>query len=134
MLSDAVNKQALNQHVSQWINELRDAVDGAENLMEEVNYEALRLKVEGPHQSLAETSNQQVSGLNLSLSDDFFLNIKEKLEDTIEALEDLQNQIGLLGLKEHFSSTKRKTRTPSTSVVESNVFGRHNEIEQLIDH
>ncbi|PHT69437.1 hypothetical protein T459_28924 [Capsicum annuum] len=107
MLSDAANKQALNQHVSQWINELRDAVDGAENLMEEVNYEALRLKVEGPHQNLAETSNQQVSGLKL-LSDDFFLNIKEKLEDTIEALEDLQNQIGLLGLKEHFLRLNEK--------------------------
>ncbi|MCD7460293.1 hypothetical protein HAX54_043237 [Datura stramonium] len=59
VLSDAENKQASNPHVSQWIDELRDAVDGAENLMEEVNYEALRLKVEGQHQNLAETSNQQ---------------------------------------------------------------------------
>ncbi|KAF3665945.1 hypothetical protein T459_32811 [Capsicum annuum] len=44
VLCDAENKQASNQHVSQWLNELRDAVDGAENLMEQVNYEALRLK------------------------------------------------------------------------------------------
>ncbi|KAF3632837.1 hypothetical protein FXO38_25897, partial [Capsicum annuum] len=41
VLSDAENKQASNQHVSQWLNELRDAVHGAENLMEQVNYEAL---------------------------------------------------------------------------------------------
>ncbi|MCD7460294.1 hypothetical protein HAX54_043238 [Datura stramonium] len=34
VLSDAENKQASNPHVSQWIDELRDAVDGAENLME----------------------------------------------------------------------------------------------------
>ncbi|KAK4358477.1 hypothetical protein RND71_020706 [Anisodus tanguticus] len=60
VLSDADNKQASNTYVSQWLNELRDAVDGAENLIEEVNYEALRLKVEGQHQNLAETiSNQQ---------------------------------------------------------------------------
>ncbi|KAF3665952.1 hypothetical protein FXO37_10825 [Capsicum annuum] len=80
----------------------QDAVDGAENSMEQVNYEALRLKMEGQLRNLAETSNQQVSDLNLSLSDDFFLNIKEILEDTIETLVDLQKQIGLIGLKEHF--------------------------------
>ncbi|WMV55737.1 hypothetical protein MTR67_049122 [Solanum verrucosum] len=46
VLSDAENKQASNQFVSQWLNELQDAVDSAENLMEQVNYEVLRLKVE----------------------------------------------------------------------------------------
>ncbi|KAM3399169.1 putative disease resistance protein [Capsicum galapagoense] len=134
VLSDAENKQASNQHVSQWLNELRDAVDGAENLMEQVNYEALRLKVEGQLRNVAETSNQQVSDLNLSLIDDYFLNVKEKLEDTIETLEDLQKQIGFLGLKEHFALTKHETRRHSTSLVdESDIFGRQNEIEELID-
>ncbi|KAG5572680.1 hypothetical protein H5410_062446 [Solanum commersonii] len=134
VLSDAEYKQASNQFVNHWLNELRDAVDGAENLMEQVNYEALRLKVEGRHQNLAETSNQQVSDLNLCLSDVFFLNIKEKLEDTIETLKELQEQIVGLGLKEHFGSTKQETRTPSTSLVDdSDIFGRHKEIEDLID-
>uniref|UniRef100_A0A3Q7J0U4 Disease resistance N-terminal domain-containing protein n=1 Tax=Solanum lycopersicum TaxID=4081 RepID=A0A3Q7J0U4_SOLLC len=59
VLSDAENKQASNRHVSQWFNKLQSAVEGAENLIEEFNYEALRLKVEGQHQNLAETSNQQ---------------------------------------------------------------------------
>ncbi|KAK6776281.1 hypothetical protein RDI58_027282 [Solanum bulbocastanum] len=135
VLSDAENKQASNQFVSQWLSEFRHAVDSAENLMEEVNYEALRLKVEGQHQNLAETSNQQVSDLNLCLSDVFFLNIKEKLEDTIETLKDLQEQIGDLGLKDHFGSTKQETRTPSTSLVDdSDIFGRHKEIEDLLVH
>ncbi|KAH0746976.1 hypothetical protein KY285_008633 [Solanum tuberosum] len=117
VLSDAENKQASNRHVSQWLNKLQSAVDGAENLIEEVNYEALRLKVEGQHQNLAETSNKQ-----------------EKLEETIETLEVLEKQIGRLGLKDHFGSTKQETRTPSTSVVDdSDIFGRQNEIENLID-
>ncbi|KAH0716411.1 hypothetical protein KY284_009316 [Solanum tuberosum] len=134
VLSDAENKQASNQFVSQWLNELRDAVDSAENLIEEVNYEVLRLKVEGQYQNLAETSNQQVSDLNLCLSDEFFLNIKEKLEDTIETLKELQEQIGFLGLKEHFGSTKQETRRPSTSLVDdSDIFGRQNDVENLID-
>ncbi|KAM3398873.1 putative disease resistance RPP13-like protein 1 [Capsicum galapagoense] len=134
VLSDAENKQASNPIVRKWLNKLQIAVDGAENLLEEVNYEALRLKVEGQHQNLAETSNQQVSDLNLSLSDDFFLNIEEKLEDTIRKLEVLEKQIGRLGLQKHFDSGKKiETRSPSTSVVESDVFGRQNEIERLID-
>ncbi|KAK6776212.1 hypothetical protein RDI58_027213 [Solanum bulbocastanum] len=95
--------------------------------MEEVNYEALRLQVEGQHQNLAETSNQQVS-------DDFFHDIKDKLEDTMETLKDLEKQIGHLGLKEHFGSTKQETRTPSTSLVDdSDIFGRQNDIEDLIE-
>ncbi|CAN4119247.1 unnamed protein product [Withania somnifera] len=134
VLSDAENKQPSNPSVSEWLNELRDAVDSAENLMEEVNYEALRLKVDGQHQNLAETSNQQVSDLNLCLSDGFLGKIKEKLEETIETLEDLQKQIGLLGLKEHYGSTKQEIRSPSTSLVdESDVFGRQNQIEDLIE-
>ncbi|KAH0747623.1 hypothetical protein KY285_009280 [Solanum tuberosum] len=134
VLSDAENKQASNPSVSDWLNELRDAVDSAENLIEQVNYEALRLKVEGQHQNLAETSDQQVSDLNLCLSDYFFRNIKEKLEETTETLEVLEKQIGRLGLKDHFSSTKQETRTPSTSVVDdSDIFGRQNDIEDLID-
>ncbi|KAH0747620.1 hypothetical protein KY285_009277 [Solanum tuberosum] len=133
VLSDAENKKASNQFVSQWLNKLQTAVDAAENLIEQVNYEALRLKVEGHLQNLAETGNQQVSDLNLCLSDDFFLNIKNKLEDTIKKLEVLEKQIGRLGLKEHFVSTKQETRTPSTSLVDdAGIFGRQNEIENLI--
>ncbi|KAH0715649.1 hypothetical protein KY284_008554 [Solanum tuberosum] len=131
VLSDAENKQASNQFVSQWLNKLQTAVDAAENLIEQVNYEALRLKVEGQHQNLTETSNQQVSDLNLCLSDDFFLDIKKKLEDTIKKLEVLEKQIGRLGLKEHFVSTKQETRTSVD--VKSDIFGRQSEIEDLIN-
>ncbi|CAN4119257.1 unnamed protein product [Withania somnifera] len=93
VLSDVENKQPLNRSMCGWLNELRGAVDSAENLMEEVNYEALRLKVEG-----------------------------------------FAKANGLLGLKEHFGSTKQETRSPSTSLVdESDVFGRQNEIKDLIN-
>ncbi|KAH0713164.1 hypothetical protein KY289_009123 [Solanum tuberosum] len=134
VLSDAENKKASNPYVSQWLNELQEAVDGAENLIEEVNYEVLRLKVESQHQNLGETSNQQVSDCNLCLSDDFFLNIKDKLEETIETLEELEKQIGRLDLTKYLDSGKQETRESSTSVVdESDILGRQNEIEGLID-
>ncbi|KAK4709529.1 hypothetical protein R3W88_030454 [Solanum pinnatisectum] len=133
VLSDAQNKQASNPYVSQWLNELEDAVDSAENLIEEVNYEVLRLKVEGQCQNLGETGNPQVSHLSLSLSDEFFLNIKDKLEENIATLEELQNQIGCLDLKSCLDSGKQETRRPSTSVVdESDIFGRQSETEELV--
>ncbi|XP_070048738.1 putative disease resistance RPP13-like protein 1 [Nicotiana tomentosiformis] len=133
VLSDAENKQTSNRYVNQWLNELQDAVDSAENLMEEINYEVLRVKVESQHQNHAETSNQQVSDLNLCLSDEFFLSIKEKLEGTTTTLEELEKQIGRLGLKDYLVSGKQETRVPSTSLVdESEIFGRQNEIEELL--
>ncbi|KAH0777329.1 hypothetical protein KY290_008740 [Solanum tuberosum] len=117
VLSDAENKQASNPYVSQWLNELQDSVDGAENLIEEVNYEVLRLKVESQHQNLGETSSQ-----------------KEKLEETIETLEELEKQIGRLDLTKYLDSGKQETRESSTSIVdESDILGRQNEIEGLID-
>ncbi|OIT08743.1 putative disease resistance rpp13-like protein 1 [Nicotiana attenuata] len=131
VLSDADNKQTSNRYVNQWLN----AVDSAENLMEEINYEVLRVKVEGQHQNHAETSNRQVSDLNLCLSDEFFLNIKEKLEGTTKTLEELEKQIGRLGLKDYLVSGKQETRVPSTSLVdESDILGRQNEIAILVDH
>ncbi|KAH0713809.1 hypothetical protein KY289_009768 [Solanum tuberosum] len=127
VLSDAENKQASNQFVREWLNELRDAVDSAENLIEQFNYEALKLKVE-------ETLLKHCRFCNLCLGDHSFLNINDKLEKTIETLEVLENQIGRLGLQEHFGSTRQETRTPSTSLVDdSDIFGRHKEIKDLID-
>ncbi|MCD7452581.1 hypothetical protein HAX54_017500 [Datura stramonium] len=124
VLSDAENKQASNPYISQWLNELQDALDIAENLIEEVNYEVLRLKVEVQHQNLAETSNKEVSDLNLCLSDDFFINTKQKLEGTIGTLVELEKQIGHLNLTKYLDLGKQETRKSSTSVVdESDIFG-----------
>ncbi|XP_049379740.1 putative disease resistance RPP13-like protein 1 [Solanum stenotomum] len=134
VLSDAENKQASNQFVREWLNELRVAVDSAENLIEQVNYEALKLKVEGKHQNLAEKILKRCRFCNLCLSDDSFLNINDKLEKTIETLQNLQNKISDLGLQNYFGLTKQETRTPSTCLVdESDIFGRHKEIKDLID-
>uniref|UniRef100_A0A3Q7JPQ6 Disease resistance protein n=1 Tax=Solanum lycopersicum TaxID=4081 RepID=A0A3Q7JPQ6_SOLLC len=134
VLTDAENKQASNHFVREWLNELRHAVDSAENLIEQVNYEALKLKVEGKHQNLAERILKYCRFCNVCLGDHSFLNINEKLEKTIETLVNLQNQISDLGLQKHFGLTKQEARTPSTCLVdESDIFGRDKEIEDLID-
>ncbi|XP_060169439.1 putative disease resistance RPP13-like protein 1 [Lycium barbarum] len=136
VLSDAENKQASNRSVSRWFNKLQYAVDGAENLIEEVNYEALRLKVESQHQNIAEgISNLQVSDLHLGLSDEFFRNIRRKLEYTYGKLKVLQEQIGDLHLTKNLDSGNQGKRESSTSLVdESDIFGRQSEIKELVDH
>ncbi|KAL3325046.1 hypothetical protein AABB24_038912 [Solanum stoloniferum] len=133
VLTDAENKQASNQFVREWLNELRNAVDSAENLIEQFNYEALKLKVEGKHQNLAETLLKHCRFCNLCLGDHSFLNINDKLEKTIETLENLQKQISDLGLQKHFGSTKLETRTSTCLVNESYIFGLHKEKKDMID-
>ncbi|KAG5577318.1 hypothetical protein H5410_057452 [Solanum commersonii] len=126
VLSDAENKQASDYYVS-------NAVESAENLIEEVNYEALRLKVERKDQNLAGTLFKPWKML---LGDDFLGKIKNKLEETIETLEVLEEQIGDLGLKKHFGSIQNESnesRTPSTFLVDESVVGRHKEKKDLID-
>ncbi|XP_049353820.1 putative disease resistance RPP13-like protein 1 [Solanum verrucosum] len=133
VLSDAENKQASNQFVSQWLNEFRHAIDSAENLIEQVNYEALKLKVEGKHPNLAETLLKNWRFCNLCLGDDSFLKINDKLEMSIETLQNLQKQISDLGLQERFGSTKQETRTSTCLVDESDIFGLHKEKKDMID-
>ncbi|XP_016555284.2 uncharacterized protein LOC107854794 [Capsicum annuum] len=57
--SAAENKQASDSLVRKWLNKLQHDVNVDANLLEEVNYEALRLKVEGQLRNLEEKSNQQ---------------------------------------------------------------------------
>ncbi|KAG5578245.1 hypothetical protein H5410_058379 [Solanum commersonii] len=133
VLSDADNKQASNQYVREWLNKLRVAVDSAENLIEQVNYEALKLKVEGKHQNLAETLLKNWRFCNMCLGDDSFIKINDKLEMSIETLQNLQKQISDLGLQKHFGSTKQETRYSTCLVDESGIFGLHKEKKDMID-
>ncbi|MCD9645143.1 hypothetical protein HAX54_033847 [Datura stramonium] len=81
----------------------------------------LRMTLLGLQGVLSDAENKQAS------------NPFEKLEDTLDTLEVLENQIDRLGLTELFDSGKQETRRPSTSLVEkSGIFGRQKEIEELI--
>ncbi|KAH0715711.1 hypothetical protein KY284_008616 [Solanum tuberosum] len=114
---DLLNMFQKHKHHVRLLKKLKMTLRGLQIVLKQVNYEALRFKVEGQHQNLAETSDRQ-----------------DKLEETIETLEVLEKQTGRLGLKEYFVSTKQETRRPSTSVDdESDIFGRQSKIEDLID-
>ncbi|XP_055820169.1 putative disease resistance RPP13-like protein 1 [Solanum dulcamara] len=115
------SQQICDDDIRTWLNQLQDAVDTADNLLDEINYEVVRVK-------LGEETSQEVLFCYLD-------SMMPKLEETIETLEDLEKQIHYLGLKAQLVTGKKDSpkRLPSTSLVdESGVFGRHEELEEII--
>ncbi|GFY92215.1 NB-ARC domain-containing disease resistance protein [Actinidia rufa] len=107
VLDDAERKQFTHQSVKNWLEELKDAVYHAEDLLDKIATEALRLKVESQYQSGPK-------------------------KEVVDRLEYLATQKDVLGLKE-VASEKWSHRLPSTSLVdESRVFGRDSDKEEII--
>ncbi|GFY92170.1 NB-ARC domain-containing disease resistance protein [Actinidia rufa] len=109
VLEDAERKQITDQSVQEWLDELKHVVYQADDLVDEIATEALRLKVE----------SQYKSGLN-------------QIEEVVDSLEYFAKQKDVLGLKE-VASQRCSHRLPSTSlVVESDVYGRDDNKEEII--
>ncbi|XP_017984222.1 PREDICTED: putative disease resistance RPP13-like protein 1 [Theobroma cacao] len=129
VLDDAENKQITNPNVRSWIDELKDAVYDAEDLLDEIATEALRSRLESEDQtSIAKQVRSLFSSLN-----PFNSGMGSKLEEILETLERLVNQKDILGLKES-RGEKSIQRPPATSLVdESGVYGRHDEKEVIME-
>ncbi|OMO70979.1 Disease resistance protein [Corchorus olitorius] len=128
VLDDAEDKQISNQNVKEWLSELKDAVHDAEDLLDEIAYEALRNKLESEDQ----TAVMQVTRLFSSLNP--FNREKSKVEEILERLELLVGQKDILGLRECRGGGETLfQRLPATSVVdESGVYGREDEKEAIM--
>ncbi|XP_022747780.1 putative disease resistance protein At3g14460 isoform X2 [Durio zibethinus] len=112
VLGDAENKQITNPYVRSWIDELKDVVYDAEDLLD---------KIDGSHFSSSPSPNPFEEG------------IESKLNDIIGRLEYLVNQKDIHGLKESCGGEKAFQRSPATSLVdESGVYGRDDEKEKII--
>ncbi|XVE68910.1 hypothetical protein DITRI_Ditri09bG0107500 [Diplodiscus trichospermus] len=128
VLDDAENKQIINPNVRSWIDELKDAVYDAEDLLDEIAAKALqsRMKLED------QTSVVQQAGRILSSLNPFKEGMGSKLEEILGRLEYLVNQKDILCLKES-RAEKIFQRTPATSLVdESSVYGRDDEKEAIL--
>ena len=93
VLIDAEEKQITNPAVKEWLDELKDAVYVADDLLDEIAYEALRCKLEAE-------STSKVSGFISTFVNSFDKRIQSKLEKILERLKDITEKKNILGLKE----------------------------------
>ncbi|XP_059310552.1 putative disease resistance RPP13-like protein 1 [Lycium ferocissimum] len=131
VLDDAETREMRDEHVREWLDDLKDVVYHADDRLDElnvryfvifgVNTEALRVKVEG------ETEEKQGGHTGQK---------SHHIKDTVEELECFGQQIDLLGLRKGpiINAKKVSLSLPSTSLVsESLVVGRDNELEKIIN-
>ncbi|KAL4354861.1 hypothetical protein GQ457_06G003050 [Hibiscus cannabinus] len=129
VLDDAETKQITNSNVRSWVFDIKDAVYDAEDLLDQIATEALRLKLEPQDQTIGLQVTSFFSSLN-PFKDEMVSN----LEDILGRLELLMNQKHILGLKENCRGEKEFQRSPATSLVDdqSGVYGRDGEKEELM--
>ncbi|XWS52527.1 hypothetical protein CRYUN_Cryun11dG0078400 [Craigia yunnanensis] len=127
VLDDAEGKQIVNPNVKKWLNELKDAAYDAEDLLDEVAYEAWRCKLEAQFQS----SSTKVWNFWSSLNP-FQKRIESKLQEIIDRVEYLEREKDILSLAEGFGE-KYLRKLPATSLVdESSVYGRDDDKKAIM--
>ncbi|KAL1202394.1 putative disease resistance RPP13-like protein 1 [Cardamine amara subsp. amara] len=132
VLIDAEEKQITNPVVEKWVNELRDVVYHAEDALDDIATEALRLNI-GAESSSSNRLTQLRGRMSLG---DFLDGNSEHLETRLEKvtirLERLASQRNILGLKE-LTAMIPKQRLPTTSLVDgSEVFGRDDDKDKIM--
>ncbi|KAJ9687339.1 hypothetical protein PVL29_016003 [Vitis rotundifolia] len=119
VLNDAEAKQITNLAVKDWVDELKDAVYDAEDLVDDITTEALRRKME-------DDSQTQVRNII------FGEGIESRVDEITDTLEYLSQKKDVLGLKKGVGENLSK-RWPTTSLVdESGVYGRDVNREEIV--
>ncbi|XP_070674094.1 putative disease resistance RPP13-like protein 1 [Malus domestica] len=127
VLNDAEEKHIVNLAVGMWLDELKHAVFEAEDLVDEIETEALR------HEVKDQTKQTQVCNfLSTSRNPFNYKGMNGRIEELFQRLEHLAEQRNRLGLREGIGRMVSQ-RTPTTSVVEEGFcpYGRDKDQEKL---
>ncbi|XP_030965293.1 putative disease resistance RPP13-like protein 1 [Quercus lobata] len=124
VLIDAEEKQITNPAVKEWLDELKDAVYVADDLLDEIAYEALRCKLEAE-------STSKVRGLISTFVSSFDKSIQSELKNILDRLESISKQKDVLRL-EKVAAVGIPSRPLTTSCPEEyGVFGRDKDKEAI---
>ncbi|MED6135744.1 hypothetical protein PIB30_049492 [Stylosanthes scabra] len=117
LVADAEQKQFGNELVRKWLDDLRDAVYTADDLLDRVQIKAqIRKKVRSRLPLLLDFSVRKMV---------------TKIKDVVEIIEELQKRKDSLGLKE-IPTGSSSWRPPSTSLERGTVYGRDDDKQALI--
>ena len=155
LLNDAEEKQISDPAVKKWLDELKDAVYVADDLLDEIAYEAMRCKLEAESTITSEvtgveaestitsevmgveaesTSISKVMGVLSTFVNSFDKRIQSKLESILEQLESITKQKDVLRLEKVAAAAEVPSRPLTTSCPEEyDLFGRDKDIEAIFD-
>ncbi|CAN6693011.1 unnamed protein product [Malus baccata var. baccata] len=129
VLNDAEEKQISNLDVRKWLDELKHAVLDAEDLLDEIDTEALRCKVEGEDQT--EKLTNKVRKFFSTSRSHFYQSMNDEIQGLLQRLNGFVQQKVALGLT-GYVARKGSHRTPTTSLIhEPCVYGRDGDKENL---
>ncbi|GMN65014.1 hypothetical protein TIFTF001_034079 [Ficus carica] len=134
VLDDAEGKQLGNRQVREWLHELKEAIYAAEDLMIEISDECLPTDVEYKSSSRP----REVMRLTLPAFSKTACEkeIEPKIQEIIDTLKLLLEQKTHLGLAEtsvHNGSYNSQRLLATSIVEESDVYGREDDKEKIID-
>ncbi|XLS80408.1 hypothetical protein HN51_046239, partial [Arachis hypogaea] len=118
LAADAEQKQFGNELVREWLDNLKDALYTADDLLDRVFIKAqIRSKVRTRLPHFLDLSGRKMV---------------TKIEEVVERIVDLEKRKDTLGLKEIPTGSSSSWRPPSTSLVKGNVYGRDGDQQALI--
>jgi len=127
VLEDAEEKQVTKPDVAKWLDDLKDAVYHADDILDEIATKALRLEVDAEFQTAASKVRTRIS------TSSFFKKIEPKIKHVHKRLEFLAKQKKHMGLREGVGGESSK-RLPTTSLVqESDILGRNDDKEKIVN-
>ncbi|PRQ32223.1 putative P-loop containing nucleoside triphosphate hydrolase, leucine-rich repeat domain, L [Rosa chinensis] len=130
VLDDAEEKQLSSSDVKEWLDELKEAVFGAEDLLTEIKTEAMRRKLEAEQYGSSTSKLQQLVSFFFHAFDE---SVDPKIEEILERLDFIASQKDALNLKTGaWHRLSMRVILPSTSLVDdSGVYGRYEDKETI---
>ncbi|XP_062078931.1 putative disease resistance RPP13-like protein 1 [Humulus lupulus] len=128
LLNDAEEKQLGDHNVKKWLEDLKEVIYEADHVMEKINTEALRLKMEKDE---SESTASKSLKFFKRIYNSFERAVKSEIEGITSALKDLLAQTEYLGLKKVELKTTLH-RPPAPLLDDSKVYGRKNDKKALV--
>lgn len=129
VINDAEEKQITNPAVKEWLDELKDAVYDAEDLLDEMATEVLKSQMEAE----SKIPINQVWNLISASFNPFNKKIESRVKEIIERLQVFANQKDVLGLKSGGEIKTQQRRHTTSLVDEDGIYGREDDKEKIIE-